>query len=155
MSGTTISPQVIGHGSQLVMGTATPAGGAWSGTGESTTPTIVAGLATIDFGSNKVDTIDSTDMGTPGTVRTYVPGLENPGDVSVKLNVKPGDPTQAALHLAKGGGAFDFKAIAPGTAFTRAFSAIVTSWDLSIPDDKLPVVTVKLQVTGPIVETNF
>lgn len=135
------TPQVIGHGSSLQFGTGTP--------------TIVAGVLSIDFGSNKIETVDVTDMGTSGTVRTYIEGLEDPGDVTVKLNVKPGDTSQAAFHALKGAGATSFTATAPGGAFTRVFSGIITAFDLSIPDEKIPTINVKIKVSGPITETNF
>lgn len=132
--------QVIGHGSKLAFGA---------------TPTTVAGVLSIDFGSNKIDTVDSTDLGTVGTVKTYVEGMEDPGDVTVKLNVIPGDASQSAFHALKGTGAASFTVTAPGAAFTRAFQGIVTSFDLGIPDDKLPTISVKIKVSGPITETNF
>lgn len=137
--------QTIGHGSQLQLGS--------GGGGE--TFTSINGVMSIDFGSNKVETPENTDMGTTGTKRTFIGGLEDPGDVSVKLNVIPGDSTQASLHAAKDSAQHDFKVIAPGAVFTRAFSGIISSFDLSIPDDKIPTITVKIKVSGPITETTF
>jgi predicted secreted protein len=132
--------QVIGHGSQLELGVVN------AGT---TTYTAIEGVTSIDFGSNKIDTVDNTDMGTTGTTRTFISGLENPGDLSAKINVVPGDTTQAALIAAKGLGVQVFKAIYPGAVRTVSFSGIITSIDESIPDDKLPTYSVKIQVTGP------
>lgn len=129
--------QVIGHGSQLELGTS----------GATPTYTATNGVTSIDLGSNKIDTHDNTDMGSTGTTRTFIPGLENPGDISVKLNVIPGDATQAALDTAKGL-LLPFKAIYPGAVRTISFSGIITSIDESIPDDKLPTKTVKIQVSG-------
>jgi hypothetical protein len=137
--------QVIGHGSKLQLG-------------DGATPEVFTdteGVLSVDFGSNKIDTVDNTDMGAVGTTRTFTEGLEDPGDVTVKINVKPGNVSQAALHAAKGAGIKNFQAVAPGAAFTRAFAGIITSFDLSIPDDKLPTVTVKIKVSGAITETNF
>ena len=133
---------LIGHGSILtVLG---PTG--------TTTVNLPVALLSLDFGSNKVDTPEVTDMLTAGTTKTFIPGLENSGDFSGKYNVKPGDPGQAALAAAKGQ-IYDFKAAYPGNVRVRAFTGIVSSIDESIPDDKAATKSVKIQITGPIVDT--
>jgi hypothetical protein len=131
--------QVIGHGSQLELGNGA------SGT-EIFLP--ISGVLSIDLGSNKVDTHDKTDMGTPTNKRVFIGGLENSGDISVKLNVKPGDASQLALATAKDGLEHNFKAIYPGAIRTIFFAGIITSIDESIPDDKLPTYSVKIQISG-------
>lgn len=131
--------QIIGHGSQFEVNT----------TG--TTYVAVAGVTAVDFGSDKVDTHDTTDMGTTGITRTYIGGLENPGDVSIKMNLLPGDATQADLYTFKDGLPHNFKAITAGTVSTRTFSGIITSLDVAIPDDKLATLTCKIQISGPVV----
>jgi hypothetical protein len=134
---------IIGHGSTLtVIGP----------TGTSTVNAAVACLS-IDFGSNKVDTPETTDMLTPGTTKVFIPGLENSGDVSVKYNVKPGDPGQAALATAKGQ-IYDFKVTYPGNVRTRVFTGIVNSIDESIPDDKAATKSAKIQINGSLVDTD-
>ena len=131
---------IIGHGSTLTI------------LGPTGTSTINATLAclSIDFGSNKVDAIDTTDMATPGIARTKTGGLENSGDVSIKFNVKPGDAGQQALATAKGAGLYDFKVAYPGGVRARTFTALVISLDESIPDDKAATKTAKLEVSGTI-----
>jgi predicted secreted protein len=136
--------QIIGHGSQLELDTTVGATGAAGDTW-----TTIAGVESIDFGSNKIDTIDTTDMGTTGTARTYISGLEDPGDVSVKINVKAADTSQAALRTAKGTGAIQyFKAVYPGNVASVAFTGIITSIDMAIPNDKLPTWTVKIKISA-------
>jgi hypothetical protein len=134
--------QSIGHGSlfeidALTNGTFTP----------------IAGVLDISFGSNKVDAHDNTAMDTTGTSRTFLGGLENPGDVTVKVNVKPGDTSQALLASCKDGLLRHMKAIYPGAVRTKAFDGIILSVDESIPDDKLPTYSVKIQITGPVTIT--
>ena len=124
---------VIGHGSKLqIVGT---------------TNTDLACIS-IDLGSEKTDTPDTTDMLTSGHTRTFTGGLEDPGDVTAKMNVKPGDAGQAALYTAKDTAAHDFKVIYPGAVKTVAFSGIITSIDESITDDKPATLSVKIKVTG-------
>lgn len=134
---------VIGHGSVLtVIGP----------TGTTSVNQNVACL-TIDFGSNKVDTPETTDMLTAGTTKVFIPALENSGDISAKANVKPGDPGQAALFASKGI-LYDFKVAYPGNIRTRAFTGILNSIDESIPDDKPATKSYKIQVSGPIVDVD-
>ena len=136
--------QAIGHGSKFE-------------TGNGATPTevftAVNGVMSIDLGSNKVDALDTTDMGTAGIQRTFIGGLENSGDVSVKINALPGDATQATLFTQKDGTLHNFKAIYPASATTISFTGIITSIDEAIPDDKLPTYTIKIQVSGPKVRS--
>lgn len=134
---------VIGHGSTLTI------------IGPTGTTTINASLAclSIDFGSNKIDTPESTDMLTAGTTKVFIPGLENSGDISLKYNVKPGDAGQAALAAAKGI-LYDFKVTYPLNVRTKTFTGIVNGVDESIPNDKLATRSAKIQVSGPIVDAD-
>lgn len=132
---------IIGHGSKLTI------------IGPTGTTTINKDLAclSIDTGSNKIDTPDTTDMLTPGTTRVFTPALENPGDVSLKYNVNPTDASQLALKAAKGI-MYDFKITYPGGSFEEKFSGIVTSVDETIPDDKPITRSAKIQKSGPTTE---
>lgn len=134
--------QTIGHGTSFELG-----GGPGGSGPEVFTP--IAGVLSVDFGSNKVDAHDKTDMLTTGTTRKYVGGLENPGDASVKMNYLPGDTTQASLYTAKDGAEHNFKVVYPGSVATESFAGIITSIDKAVPDDKLPTLTCKIQISGP------
>lgn len=128
----------IGHGSQFEVNT----------TGA--TYVAVAGCLSGAFGSDKVDALDSTDMGTSGTARVFTPGLENPGDYTAKFNLLPGDATQAYLESMKGA-VHNFKHIYPGATSTKTFAGIITSVDYDFPDDKLATMTAKIQISGAVV----
>lgn len=113
------------------------------------TPAPINGLLSVDYGSNKVDTPETTNMGSSGTARTFIPGLENSGDVTVKFNRLPTDTSQAALIAAKGS-VQSFQHIEEGELSTQSFSGIITSFTKSAPDDKLQTCTFKIQLTGPV-----
>ena len=138
---------ILGHGSSLeILG---PAGGT-----QLTTPLPVACLS-IDPGSNKIDTPDTTDMLSTGTQRTFTPGLENSGDVSFKFNYKPGDAGQAGLFVAKGV-LTNYKIVAPSpSTWTRAFSGILQGVDFSFPDDKPITGSGKIQISGAVTDTTM
>ena len=129
--------QTIGHGSKLQLGSG----------GGSETFTTINGVVSIDLGSNKIDTVDNTDLGTIGP-RTFVGALEDSGDITAKVNVIPGDVTQTSLFTAKDGAAHDWKIVYPGATRTISCAGIITSIDESIPDDKLPTYTLKIKISG-------
>jgi Lambda phage tail tube protein, TTP len=133
---------IIGHGSKLTI--VGPHGG--------TAVNKDLACLSIDTGSNKVDAVDTTDMLTAGSTRTFTGGLENPGDTTVKYNSNPTDLAQAALLAAKGAGLYDFKITYPGAAWVETFSGIVVSVDESFPDDKNINRTAKIQISGPKTE---
>ena len=132
---------IIGHGSKLTL--LGPVGG--------TATTLALACLSIDTGSNKVDTPDTTDMLTSGTARVFTPGLENPGDVTVKYNANPTDTAQLGLSAAKGV-LSNFKITYPGSTWVETFEGIVTSVDENIPDDKPITRTAKIQISGPKTE---
>jgi hypothetical protein len=113
------------------------------------TSTPIAGVQSVDFGSDKVDTLDTTSMSTTGIARTFIGGLEDTGDVSVKLEYLPTDTSQAALIAAKDGASHNFSVVYPAAIATETFSGIITSIDKSVPDDKVATLSVKIKLTGP------
>lgn len=134
---------LIGHGTTLTI---------IGPTGTTTVNETLACLS-IDFGSNKVDTPETTDMLSTGTAKVFIPGLENSGDLSLKYNMKPGDAGQAALADAKGL-LYDFKVTYPLNVGSRTFTGIVTGVDIGVPDDKLITRAAKIQISGPVVDAD-
>jgi predicted secreted protein len=114
--------------------------------GSTTTP--INGVLSFDFGSNKVDTLDTTTMSTSGNARSYQGGLEDPGDATLKLDYLPTDTSQATLYTAKDGTVHSFSVVWPAAISTETFSGIITSIDKSGPDDKLVTLSVKIKLTG-------
>jgi predicted secreted protein len=132
--------QTIGHGSKLKIGD--------GATSENFTE--ITGVSDIAFGSDKVDSLDTTTLGSSGNNRSFIGGLHDPGEVTAKINVLPGDTTQALLFTAEDAELHNFKVIYPAATRTRSFAAIVVSLDESITYDKLPTYTVKLKISGVI-----
>jgi predicted secreted protein len=139
-----VTAQVIGHGSQLSLDTTVPATGI---PGDTWLP--IEGVSSIDLGSNKIDTIDTTDLTTSGTTKKFIGGLEDPGDISLKFNLIPGDSSQASFQAAKDSTLHWFQIVYPGAVRTIRFQGIITGIDESIPDDKIPTWSAKIKVSGP------
>jgi hypothetical protein len=134
--------QVIGHGSAFEVESVVPG-----------TFTTIAGVTEVDLGSNKVDAIENTDMSTAGNKRTYQGGLEDPGDITVKINVKPGDASQTYVFTCKDATVRNFKIVYPGAVRTLAFAGIILSIDETITDQKLPTFGVKVKISGAVTIT--
>lgn len=128
---------IIGHGSKLTI----------VGPVSGTAVNLDLDCLSIDPGSNKIDAPDTTSMLTAGTARVFTPGLENPGDVTVKYNFNPLDLAQAALRTAKGV-LYNFVITYPGNVWAETFQGIVTSVDGNLPDDKAITRTAKIQISG-------
>jgi hypothetical protein len=87
-------------------------------------------------------------MDSPGNFKQFIAGLEDPGEISAKFNVIPGDTTQAALIAAKDGTTHTFMVSYPGNVRTITFSGIITGLDESIQDDKPATFALKVKVSG-------
>lgn len=133
---------LIGHGSKLVI--VGPHGGS--------AVNVDLDCQSIDTGSNKVDTPESTSMLSPGTARTFEPGLEDPGEITVKFFFDPTSAAQLALATAKGK-KYDFKIVYPGGIWQEAGMGIAQGHDTNIPDDKNITRTVKIKKDSIWVET--
>src|ERR1700747_1789362 len=115
---------MIGHGEQFE----------YNSTGVTFVP--VDGIQSVEFSGGKVDTLDNTDVSTVGNVRTYIGGLEDSGEVTIKMNLIPANASQIALRAQKDGAAHNFKYVYPGAVATESFSGIITGFDRSMPNDK-------------------
>lgn len=136
------NPQKIGHGASL------------SYSVDGTTYTPIPGVTSVDFGSSKADTVDVTAMDTAGVTRTFIGGLFDAGDCTAKLNVIPGDTSQAAVRAYLGDGiAHQFQYKDSGAIETHTFNAVVVSMDMSVPDDKQATYSLKLKIAGTITVT--
>lgn len=114
--------------------------------GSTTTP--LAGVKSIAFGSDKVDALDTTNMSSAGITRTFIGGLHNPGDVTVKFNYEPTDASQATLYGLEDGQVHNFSVVYPGSIATESFSGIIVSLTKDVNDDKLAERTLKIQIAG-------
>jgi hypothetical protein len=111
------------------------------------------GLQSVQFGSDKVDTVDVTDTNSPGGNKVFIPGLEDTGDCTITANSLPEDSTQLALLAIKNGHASTTFAFTYPTAAgggSKTFTGIVTSVDESLPLDKEAKITYKVKISGAI-----
>lgn len=93
--------------------------------------------------------VDATHMASPDRWREYIPGLKDPGEVSVVLNFIPGNSSQDVLFLA-------FEAEIPSNwritfpnAEIWAFAAYCTGITTTVPLDDKMTMTATFRVSGP------
>lgn len=109
------------------------------------------GLQSVQFGSNKVDSVETTDTNAVNGVKSYIPGLEDPGDCTVVCNSLPEDTTQqalAALKTAKTVATFGFVYPAAAGGGSKTFQGFVTSADENLPLEKEAKITYKIKITS-------
>lgn len=129
--------QSIAHGSQFQLNT----------TGS--TYVAILGMVDADFPGDKVDTPETTDMGTSGIERTFTSGLHDAGEFTAKFNRLPGDATQIDLETARdAGGVHNFKFVWP-SGLTTSFSGVIASVPVGkFTDDKLITFDIKVKISG-------
>jgi hypothetical protein len=105
-------------------------------------------LTDITYSGTKVDTIDTTDtlVGQGGT-KTFIFGLNDNGDLTIKGYWYPGDASQEYLRTITGVPA-TFVHTLPNNLGTVSFSGGITSYDHSAPMEKAGEWTLKVKVSG-------
>jgi Lambda phage tail tube protein, TTP len=113
--------------------------------------TVLAGVDSFSFGSDKVTTAKTTTMATTNGVDTFIPATQNPGSFSAKGFWLPGDTTQVALEALRlaAGPPIPFKATY-GSGNSCTFSGIIESFSPGqFSLDKPTPFELKVQISGP------
>ncbi len=105
----------------------------------------------------KNDTVDVTNVQSPGGVKEFLASLTDPGEVSVTVNYVPGDPGQQAFYaalIAKSRVPFQLT-LPPSSVETSGdiagywdFLGIPTEYSIDIPLDKEATLALKIKVSG-------
>jgi hypothetical protein len=107
-------------------------------------------LTDISYSGSKVDTVDTTDtsVGQQG-FKTFIGGLQDAGDVTVKGIWYPGDASQEYVKTVVGDNA-TFVHTLPNSLGTLSFAGIIVSFDHSAPMEKAGEWTLKVKVSAGI-----
>jgi hypothetical protein len=110
------------------------------------------GLQSVQFGSDKVDTVDVTDTNAVNAAKVFIPGLHDSGDCTVVCNSLPEDTTQQALiALENPPASTTFSFVYPAAVGgSKTFTGIPVSHDESIPLDKEAKITFKIKISGAV-----
>jgi hypothetical protein len=116
----------------------------------------IAELKTLSGPKISTDALETTVHNSASPTRRYVPGLINFGDVSTTLNFNPKEPT----HGASGGLTYiiatracrNFQIVFPDpTQTTWAFSAFITSFDVTADPAALLMASCTFKIAGNLV----
>jgi predicted secreted protein len=104
----------------------------------------------------KRETDDTTNHDSTSGYRETCPTIKEPGEWSVDYNFVPGDDGQAALSaLYESGDRVNWQVVLPDSLGEFTFTAFVMEYgNFKFPVDKKASGSVKIKVTGPVVE-NF
>jgi hypothetical protein len=97
-----------------------------------TTLTELDGVLAVSPPNLEIETVDSTHHGSSGGIRTFIPGLGDPGEISFRIFYSPGSATDTLL----------IAAVAART--TRAFKVAVPETDGTLQE-----------VTGTCIPTSY
>lgn len=132
----------IGYGSQFYL---------WDPNAGPAAYVAVAEVTNITPPNQSVDQIDATNMDSPSRYREKIPGLTDPGEMSVEMNFVPNSATDALIRARRAAGDYqNAKIIFPNGA-VWVFSAYVSGYEISTPIDDKMTATLTMGVSGAIV----
>lgn len=94
------------------------------------------------------DDVDVTHMASPNRTREVIPGLINPGNVTIDMNFVPNSPAdQRVRELLVSGEKLSHRITYPNGT-TETFTASVKGYAPAVPNEDKMTATVTMRVTG-------
>ena len=108
----------------------------------------LARITDVSYSGSKVDTVDTTDtsVGQAG-FKTFIGGLQDAGEASVKGVWYPGDNSQEYAKT-QVGAVSTFVHTLPNNLGTLSFTGIITAFDHTAPMEKTAEYTLKVKISG-------
>lgn len=118
--------------------------------------TTIGEVTSIVKAGQKRETDDATSLDSTSGYRETIPTIKAPGEYTVSYNFVPGDAGQALVSdLFESGDRVNWKITLPGTKGHFTFKAFISEYgNFNFPVDKKATSSLKVMVTGPVVE-NF
>jgi tail tube protein len=109
---------------------------------------ILTRITDVAYSGSKVDVADTTDtsVGQLG-YKTFIGGLQEAGEVTVKGIWYPGDASQEYIKTQLGTTSTFLHAL-PNSLGTVSFSGLIVGFDHSAPMDKAGEYTLKVKISG-------
>lgn len=132
----------IGYGVTLMVGATTAA---------VTATVLLGGLTNVPPPSFSREAIEVTNQSSPDATKEYIPGLRDPGELSMELNWEPGNATDDVLQTMTDENApryFEevFTQVTPNRIVS--FYAFLTGYEPGVPVEGKMTATITLRVTG-------
>lgn len=97
-----------------------------------------------------VDQIDVTHFQSPGRTKEFIPGLTDPGTVSVTMNYTPNSTSDQRIEALKAAGTVLSMRVTYPNGVRVTFSAAVQSYSKAIPVDDRMTATMEVKVAGAV-----
>jgi predicted secreted protein len=116
----------------------------------------IGGITSVTPFDESRDSLETT-VHSSLKVRSYIPGLQDGGDITIEGRLLTGDAGQIALKTNLDGGAPASLVVTyPGTASNRfTVSAFVTGYSSSAPFDDVGTFTCTLKCAGKVAVSSF
>lgn len=99
---------------------------------------------------SQVDQVDSTHYQSPGRAREFIPGLTDPGAVSVSMNYIANSPSDQRIEALRVVGTVLAMRITFPNGVRATFAASVQSYTKAVPLDDRMTATVEMKVAGAV-----
>jgi predicted secreted protein len=118
--------------------------------------TTIGEATMIKRSGSKRETDDATNHDSTSGYREYISTIKDGGEYTVDYNLVPGNNGQALVSaLFESGDTVNWKVTMPNTKGHFTFSAFIQEYgNVDFPVDKKATSSLKIKVTGPVVE-NF
>ena len=134
------SAAMIGYGTSLAVETSACSG----------VFTTLAEVTDITPPSQSVDVIDVTHMGSSDSTREYIQGLTDPGELSLTMNFVPSSVTDAFIRAWRTSRQTRAAKITFPNGAIWTFSAFVTGYEPSAPNEDKMTATLTAKVTSSV-----
>lgn len=126
--------------------------------GDGATPenfTTVGEVLSITGPNLALNIVDATHMESPGATQEFIPGLIDPGTITMNLAFVPSNTTQSNLVTdLKNRTKRNFQIVFPDTGTTTwSFAGYVTGWAVTAPINDRLTADVTVKVTSVITES--
>lgn len=110
----------------------------------------VAEITNLTPPNQSVDQVDVSNMDSPNRYREFIPGLTDPGEMTVEMNFVSGSATDALIRARRAAGDYQNAKIVFEDGDTWVFAAFVSGYEISTPIDDKMTATLTLKVAGEI-----
>jgi hypothetical protein len=111
---------------------------------------ILSDITDVTYSGSKTDAADTTSAAAVSGYRTFIPGLSEAGEVTVKLVWYPGDASQEYVKTLVGVNNITVVHTLPNSLGTLSFTGLVVGYDHAAPLDKAGDATLKIKISGVV-----
>jgi hypothetical protein len=109
---------------------------------------LIDDITDVTYSGSKTDAADTTSSSSSGGYRTFIPGLSEAGECTVKMVWYPGDSSQEYIKTQVGVNNISVVHTLPNSLGTVTFTGLIVGFDHTAPLDKAGEATLKIKISG-------